>query len=55
MSSIMNNIKISFDPTKRKMSKEELQLHLQAKRGCGAHKSNKDYNRKKDKQGLRSL
>lgn len=42
-------IKITVDPTKRKMSPNELRQHLQAKRGCGAHKSKKDYNRKTSK------
>lgn len=48
-----NIIKIKVDHTKRKMGEEELKLHLQAKRGCGAHKSKKDYNRKRDKVSLK--
>lgn len=29
-----------------KMSPEELEAHLKNRRGCGGHKSPKDYNRK---------
>lgn len=43
-------IQIKIDQTKRKMSPEELQEYLKAKRGCGAHRSKKDYNRQKMKK-----
>lgn len=44
-------ITIKFDPTKRKMSPEELQGYLKAKRqGNGVHKSKKAYNRQKNKK-----
>jgi hypothetical protein len=39
--------KITFKPTVNRMTKEELQGYLKAKRqGNGSHKSKKDYNRK---------
>lgn len=41
---------IKTDPTKRKMGAEELQLYLQARRGTGAHKSEKDYSRQKNRR-----
>lgn len=47
-------IKININQAKRKMGENELKLYLQAKRGCGSHKSKKDYNRKASKLELKN-
>lgn len=48
-------VTIKFDPTKRKMVPEELQMYLKAKRqGNGAHKSKKDYNRQTNKKSAKN-